>query len=290
MTGKAPVPARFDRAALERILQRAAELQASEHDIGEGLSADEIVALGQEVGIPGQLLRRAMLEERSRVAPPAPTGLLDTAVGPAEVEAVRVIRGEQDRIQRTLLAYMQKNELLTVQREQPGWVAWERLSGMQAALRRGMSSFDASRARFMLSRADLVRATITSLEPGWCHVTLGASVREARGSLVGGAALLGSLGLAGSAVLVALNAILPVVMAPVVGGVALGWAVSRRFRPVLERVRLGLERALDHAEGEMIKPSHELPPRGPGLLELLSGEVRRALGGSGSAATKRGPR
>ncbi len=46
------VPSRLDRATFDRVLQRAAELQAASRDIGEGLSEEEILALGTEVGIP----------------------------------------------------------------------------------------------------------------------------------------------------------------------------------------------------------------------------------------------
>jgi hypothetical protein len=48
---------------------------------------------------------------------------------------------------------------------------------------------------------------------------------------------------------------------------------------VADRVQLGLERALDFLERGGVKPGHEqLPGRGAGLLDLLAGEVRRALG------------
>ena len=65
---------------------------------------------------------------------------------------------------------MDKNELLVLQRHQPGRISWERMTGMQAAMRRGMSTFEGARARFMLARADVIRATITPLEDGFCHV------------------------------------------------------------------------------------------------------------------------
>lgn len=275
----APVPARIDRAALERILQRATELQASDRDIGEGLTPDEVVALGAEVGVPAQFLRQAMLEERSRTAPQPPGGVLDHLVGRADLATVRVIHGDQDRIERGLLGYMQKHELLTIQRQLPGRITWERIGGVQAALRQVSHAFDGSRARFMLARTDLVHATITPLEPGYCHVTLGASLRGARSSIVGLSALAGSLGVAGAAVLVALNALWLTPLGPLALGTGLAWGISRRFRPQAERVLLGLERALDFAEGEAIRPAHELPPRGPGLLEVITGEVRRALSG-----------
>src|SRR5439155_1560356 len=56
----------ISREALERIIQRAAELQAAERDIGDGLTKDELLALGQDVGIPARYLQQALLEERTR--------------------------------------------------------------------------------------------------------------------------------------------------------------------------------------------------------------------------------
>ncbi len=34
------LPARFDRAALERIIQRAAELQTAERELGDSMTSD----------------------------------------------------------------------------------------------------------------------------------------------------------------------------------------------------------------------------------------------------------
>ena len=86
-------PVRIDRAALERIIQRAAELQTAERDIGDSLTPDEVMALGQEVGIPGRYLQQALLEERTRVAVVAPSGFWARAVGPGEVT-----RSEERRV------------------------------------------------------------------------------------------------------------------------------------------------------------------------------------------------
>lgn len=279
---------RIDRAQLERILQRATELQAGEHEIGEGLTQQEVIDLGKDVGIPAVYLRQAMLEQRSRSEVRTPAGVLNQVFGPAEVGAVRVARGEPATVEQALLRWMEKNELLVVLRHQPGRISWERLGGMQAALRRGMATFDSSRARFMLDKVDQVHATVTTLEPGYCHVSLSATLRETRGGYVGGAATLAGVGAVGSAVLFALSALPLVALAPLPVGLGLAWTVSRHFRPVAGRVQLGLERALDHAEGAGERPSHQLPPRGPRLIELLAGEVRRALAAPpGGAREKR---
>lgn len=277
----APLPARIDRAALERILQRAAELQAQEHDVGEGLSTEEVIALGKEVGIPGNLLRQAMLEEQGRLAMHTPEGVTNQLFGPDEVSAARVVRGRPEDAERALLDWMNRNELLVVQRQQPGRISWERMSGVQAAMRRGISTFEGARARFMLARADVVRATFTPLEEGYCHVALTATIKSARSGVLVGAGVTGGMGVAAAGALVALNAIWFLPLAPLAGGAALAWVISRRHRPTVERTQLGLERALDFVETAAVKPGHELPAKGPGLLELISGEMRKAIGAAG---------
>jgi hypothetical protein len=151
------------------------------------------------------------------------------------------------------------------------------MTGMQAAMRRGLSSLEARRAKFMLDRAELVRATIAPLEDGYVHVSVTASLRQARAGLLGGAITLGTVGLVGSGVLVALNAWWLVAIAPVAAGLGIGWTVTRHYRPAVSRALLGLERALDYVEGAAVKPVHELPPRGSGLLDLVTGELRKAL-------------
>jgi hypothetical protein len=94
---------RIDRAALERIIQRAAELQTAERDIAEHLSPAEVLALGQDVGIPDRYLRQAMLEEQTRLPDQPQTGFWDRLAGPALVGTGRVIRGDPAVIERTLL-------------------------------------------------------------------------------------------------------------------------------------------------------------------------------------------
>ncbi len=65
----ADLPARIDRAALDRIIQRAAELQTGEHELGDEMTEDQVLALGRDVGIPARYLQQALIEERVRGAP-----------------------------------------------------------------------------------------------------------------------------------------------------------------------------------------------------------------------------
>src|SRR3989475_11172628 len=81
------------REALERIIQRAAELQAGEQDIGEGLTAPELLAPGQDVGIPSRYLRQALLAEQTRPPAAARRGGLAWLGGPGRPSAPRAVAG-----------------------------------------------------------------------------------------------------------------------------------------------------------------------------------------------------
>lgn len=268
---------RIDRAALERIMQRAAELQAAEADVGEGLTPEEVVALGKEVGIPGRHLQQAMLEQATDIVAPAEAGVLGRVVGPAEITAHRVVVGEPEDAARALIQWFDSNELLVVLRQQPGRVTFEPMGGMQAALRRGTAAFSSGKPKFMLARVTSVTAIFAKLESGYCHISLTADLSALRRGFIGGAFAGGSAGVAGALVSGILSPFAVVAAVPLLVGAAIGWYVLKRYRPVAARVRLGLERALDYLERGGIKPGHQIPPRTGGLLDIIAGEVRKAL-------------
>ncbi len=269
------IPAGIDRPALERILQRAAELQAGERDIGHALSPEEVLALGREVGIPDRYLQQALLEERVRVDA-EPPGVWERIAGPATVVAQRAVPGAVEPTERSLLGWMEQNELLCVQRQQPGRIVWEPLGGITAAVRRSSAALRSARP-FMLSRADTVSATILPLGPGRSHVALSAATRRSRAEFVGGGAAMAATGVAGTGLLVLLGALLPAALAATPAGLIAGYATARRYRGAVERVQLGLERVLDHLEHGATRPEHQLPGRRPGLFGLLAEEVLKTL-------------
>jgi hypothetical protein len=268
-------PAGIDRPALERILQRAAELQAAERDIGHALSPDEVLALGREVGIPDRYLQQALLEERVRVDT-EPAGVWERIAGSASVVAQRAVPGPVERVERSLLGWVDQNELFCVQRQQPGRIVWEPVGGITAALRRSSAAIRSGRP-FMLSRADTVSATILPLDPGRSHVALSAATRRTRAEYVGGGAAMAATGVAGTALLVLLGALLPAALMATPAGFIAGYATARRYRGAVERIQLGLERALDHLEHGAMRPEHQLPGRRPGLFGLLAEEVMKTL-------------
>jgi hypothetical protein len=268
-------PVRIDRAAIERVIQRAAELQTHERDLSEGLAPSEVVALGKEVGIPERFLQQALLEERTRSEPVSASGIMDRTLGVATINAGRVVRGNVPDVERRLLRWIAENELLTVQRQTAERITWEPLGGMSAALRRSSAAFGGHKP-FMLSKAGLLSAAVSSLEPGFVHVALTAELNSARSSVAGGVAAMGALGTASVTVLAVLSPLWWVPLIPIAPFLAAGWGIGKSYRGVAERVRVGLERALDHLEREDPKPVNALPPGG--VTGLLSDVVRAIAG------------
>jgi hypothetical protein len=273
--------ARVDRAALERIIHRAAELQTAEQEMSETLTSDELIALGREVGIPVRYLQQALLEERARIAIPLPVSLLDRVAGPGQAVAHRVIAAETEVVERSLLQWMEANELLCVQRALPGRITWEPVGGLYAAFRRSTAAFGSESRPFMLSRAATVSAVVLPLESGYSHVTLTADARPSRSGYVGGSVALATSGAALSAILATLGAVFPLALIPLPVALGVGYSVLRRYPPTLTRLQLGLERALDSLEQSAGKSQRQLTERTAGILGLLAEEVRKALKSSG---------
>jgi hypothetical protein len=272
------VPRSIDRAALERIIMRAAELQTADRDIGDNLSWDEVRDLGKDVGIPERFMQQALLEEQNRTPATTVSGLSNRLVGPATVTAERVVQGTPRAIDKALLGWIEEQELLTVQRHQPGRIDWEPLPGLQVAFKRSSAAFGGGRKPFMLAKAGLVTAIVTELEAGYCHVQIRASLGKERNEHLGAGTLFLGGGAVGTGVMISSGAMLVLMPIPLIAGAALATLIWRTYRPHAERTRLGLERALDHLERGTVKPGHQLPERSPSLLKLAAEEIRKALG------------
>jgi hypothetical protein len=271
-----PTPSRIDRAALERIIRRAAELQTTEREGGETLTSDELISLGREVGIPVRYLQQALLEERSPLGPPRAPGLMDRIAGPNQATAQRVVPMDADQAEAALLRWMERNELLCVQRQQRGRITWEPLGGFQAAVRRSAAALGAGKQPFMLSRAATVSATILALESGYSHVTLLADARRVRNEYLASGTALAGTGAAATGAMVALGALFPVAILPLPIAMAVGYTVVRRYGPTIARMQLGLERVLDSLESSGGTPPIKANDRS-GLMGLLTDELRKAL-------------
>src|SRR4051794_15791070 len=112
-----PTSPRLDRSALERVLARAAELQSVGGEAGEGVTEEQLVELGKEVGLSAQHLRQAMAEERTRtILPSDETGMSARLFGPGHASASRTVAGRPRDVLATIDSWMQREELLQVKR------------------------------------------------------------------------------------------------------------------------------------------------------------------------------
>ncbi len=265
---------KFDQDALQRILQRAAQLQADERDVSGSLDRNEVLALGRDVGIPERYLRQAMLEVNQLQDAPAQEEWLDQMMGAATVEASRVVRGDEAGIEAALVHYLETEEVFGTIRRTDGQVILEPQPGWQAAVRRATGG-----KVFMLQKAERISATIIPLEEGFCQVVLRASLRNTRRGYVGGAAALLSVGTASTVILAALGAFWPILLLPLPGAAGFSWMVSKFYRPLTERTQLGLECALDNVERGAARPSHQLPGRKTGVLDTVISEIEQLVSG-----------
>src|SRR3954468_24954391 len=111
------LPAPIDRAAVDRILARALELQADVAPDSQGqLTEAQLLDLAKEVGLDPVNLRQAMAEERTRVAVPEERGLLASLYGSATVSAQRTVNGTPAQVLQALDDWMQRQECLKVKR------------------------------------------------------------------------------------------------------------------------------------------------------------------------------
>jgi len=261
------------REALDRIIKRAAELQASERDIGDGLSEPEVVALGKDVGIPDRFLRQAMLEERTRTTPEATRGTWAWLAGPRSITAHRVVPGERTAVERALNRWMEEEELLQPKRRYPDRTTWEAKAGAFASIQRAL----AGGRRYTLARSAEVTGQVVQLEPGFCLVRLEVDVRQQRAARLTGAAVMVAGGWAVSGVLtmlaIPLDSILLLPGAVLTLGAAL---VARSHRGPNERALVALEQVLDRLERGEIRAERALPPQHP--LERIADQVRKAFG------------
>lgn len=249
-----PAPPVLHRAALERVLQRAAELQAASTDVPETLSEEELVALGAEVGISATALRQALAEERMRIDLPEERGLLAQLTGPANFAAVRVLPGEASAILRRLHDRLLDEENLREVRRFPDRVVWGPRGGFAGAIRE-LTRLDGR--GFPLGRADEVSATAVTVEGGRTHVRIEAKLEGRRTGAVQAAALglLGGTAVATAGLAITSLTVIGAVTGTVLsGGIGLLVAITaaraarNAYRRDARLAQLAIEQALDRLE------------------------------------------
>jgi hypothetical protein len=266
----------ISREALERIIQRAAELQADERDIGEGLTRDEVLALGKDVGIPARYLHQALLAEETRAVGEAGGGggPLAWLFGPAALTATRVAPGDPPGVERALAAWLEQEELLQVKRRYPDHTTWEPKAGALASIQRALG---AGGKRFALAQAAEIAGSVASLESGFCHVQLRADIGNLRRQRLAGAAALFGFGTLATALAPVLGTLFPWMLLPVAILAVAAAGYARGHRRDNDRVQVGLEQLLDRLERGETRPEHRLAGPGVGALGRIADELRALM-------------
>ena len=270
---------KIDRAALEKIIQRATELQAGEMDTGESMTEAELLKLGSDVGIDGRYLRQALYEQSSGGTPEK--GLLVRWFGPNRVSAGRVVPGAKADVETALIHWMTEGEALTVKRRMTDRVVWEKQKGFMAEMKRG---FGVGGKNYHLARALDITVVVTQLEQGFCHVELTADVSKKRAAAIGGS-LAGSGALTvvsgGAFFFLSTAVVFPfafVAVVPLVAAAAAPAMAGHAQKAESGHIQLALEQVLDRLEAGEIKPRHAAPPPSP--FFSVAEEIRKAITGS----------
>ena len=260
------LPARIDRAAVDRVLARALELQASGSldTQAEQLTEAQLLELAKEVGLDAVNLRQALAEERTRVSVPEERGLLATLYGGAQASAQRTVRGTPAQVLKALDEWMQRQECLAVQRyHSTERIVWEARRGLAESLRRSISSRGQA-----LARATDVSATVIPVEQGRVLVRLDARLHGYRAMMANQSVALAGAGLALGGVVAIISPFVLAAAVPVAIFAPAGFAAGRASqRRTVERAQLALEQVLDRLErGEAGTP--------PTLLSMLAAAVK----------------
>ena len=246
------------RAALERVLARAAELQNASGDESakqsDALTEAQIEEVAKEVGLSPQYIRQALAEERARIEPISVTGsgLGYQLFGLDRVGAQRVVRGKPERILAALDGWMQREEGLKVMRQRPDFIIWEPAQGIFDKVRRALGA-----GEYSLTRANEVTATVVAVDDEFTVVRLEAgfaSLRAEKGSQVIFGTVFGGVG---TVIALVLNVMVPVAIVPAIVVPAATYFGSRRsHQHALHRAHIALEQALDRLErGDRQRPS-----------------------------------
>lgn len=268
-----PPARRIDRAALERVLSRASELQAGTGDSPDELTEDQLIEVGKEVGLSPQHLRQALAEEQTRsILPETETGLAASLFGPSRISANRTVPGKADDVLGAIDVWMQRTELLIVKRHLADRIVWEPrhdfLVGIKRALRVGGRDY-------ALSQAFEASATVVQVDDTRVHVGLDADFRTRRRQSAGQIAGSTVLGAASTGVLLLVGFATAFAVAPVILLPAAGFAGARAMQSrVVSRAQLALEQLLDRLErgeigrrgadsllGAIVAAATALPPK-----------------------------
>lgn len=242
------------------------------------MSEQELVDLGGEVGISADFMRRALAEERTRLAAPSEatsgSATLVGLFGPDRVSASRIVRGSPPAVLAALDDWMQRQESMLSMRRMNDRLTWEPRRDFLGNLQRG---FNFRGKAYELVTANEVAASVAAIDDQRTLVRLDADLGSARRRSTVGSGVVAGGGVASASAIVGLATLFPegsLLIGGVVGavwagsGVLIASAIARRQRRKTSRVQVALEQILDRLERDEIKSSS------PSIFDLLVPRTR----------------
>ncbi len=257
------------RAALERVLARAAELHTQDgSDDGAPMTEAQLLDLGKEVGLSADALRQALAEERAQSPLPDSAGFTSFFTGTRYASAARTVPGTPTQVLAALDGLMQRQEQLIVKRRFVDQLVWESRKDLMASFRRALA-LDGH--RFDLVKATDVSGIVAAVGATKTHVRLVADFRDDRETRTK-AAIGGSAALMITGVPLFVIGVAPVLAAlpPLLLSAAAISITRRQYRRSAHRAQVALEQALDHLEFGAAKPV----TAGAAILDAISTAAR----------------
>ncbi len=267
---------RIDRDALERIIQRAAELQTKDREIGEYLTEAELMQLGDDVGISASHLRKALQEERGRALVKGSTSRLGWLIGPRRITAQRTVAGRPEALTAALHKWLSEGELLQIKRRLPDRTSWERKEGTFASLQRSLGF---SGKKYLLARTREVGDRIMEVDERECYVELTADISNTFNEYLLGSGMLLAGCVAAAGIALVLGVMVPVAIVPALLGPAGSVAIARSRHSHVDKLRVALEQVLDRLEHGELEPKRRPSKSTASAVGRIADEIRKNLGG-----------
>jgi hypothetical protein len=261
-------PKSLSRGAVERVLARAAQLQAGTGDNPrtDALSESQLIEIGKEVGLSPEHLRQAMAEERAHGEPTAErVTLMESFVGRRRITAERTVMGDPDSVLAALDRWLQNEEWLRVKRQRADHMVWEPRRDFLGGLRRAFAG-----RKHSLHAATDVSASVAGVDAVRSVVVLSADLGAAQNTYIAQATTGLLVGAAATGVLLVLSFMTAIAVAPIaLIGLGSVYGARRAMERSVEHAQTALEQALDRLERRTVDT------RPPSLLQMIDSALPR---------------
>jgi hypothetical protein len=250
------------RRDFEDVIRRAAELAAREGDAEELLTEEEVLRIGEELGLSTQHMQRALYELPELTAEPR---WYDRYFVPPIFSVARVVPRMTEPTLRRVEDYLVTREFLQVARRRGHSIAFTPADDTLSTLAR---AFMRPGARHVIARASRVMVSVQSLPQDESHVRVDIDLDEERSRRLNTGLVLGGVGgtILGAGAVILVTTSTPPLLGPIpellafaatffaVGAASVS-AAAARFKNRVLAARYELAGLLDRVEhGESLDP------------------------------------